>query len=116
MLKIKKEIRNIKRFEKIFNAFFKEGFGYYIRKLNIEERLKIKVRPGCKQGKKCFPKNLVRAFESCGGAFIKLGQLLSLRPDLIPKEYCDEFRKLQDNVRPFAYKDVKRRYAMEKSR
>jgi ubiquinone biosynthesis protein len=46
--------------------------------------------------------------EELSGAFIKLGQLLSLRPDLIPKEYCDEFSKLQDDVAPFNFIYVKR--------
>ena len=36
--------------------------------------------------------------EELGGAYIKLGQMLSLRPDLIPAAYCDEFGKLLDNV------------------
>ncbi|MFB6198914.1 MAG: AarF/ABC1/UbiB kinase family protein, partial [Halobacteriaceae archaeon] len=47
------------------------------------------------------PDQLKQLFEDLGGAFIKLGQLLSLRPDLIPKEYCDAFSELQDNVPPF---------------
>ncbi|MCX6708401.1 MAG: AarF/UbiB family protein, partial [Candidatus Woesearchaeota archaeon] len=40
------------------------------------------------------------SMEELGGAYIKLGQLLSIRPDLIPQEYCDEFAKLLDEVPP----------------
>lgn len=45
-------------------------------------------------------------FEELGGAFLKLAQLLSLRPDIIPKEFCDEFQKLQDHVSPIAFAQV----------
>ncbi len=42
----------------------------------------------------------VRAFIELGPAFIKLGQLLSARPDVLPEPYIDEFVKLQDEVPP----------------
>jgi ubiquinone biosynthesis protein len=47
------------------------------------------------------------AFEELGGTFIKLGQLLSIRPDLIPIEYCEELKKLQDDVDPISYDLIK---------
>ncbi|QJR16800.1 ubiquinone biosynthesis regulatory protein kinase UbiB [Usitatibacter palustris] len=42
-----------------------------------------------------------RAFESLGPVFVKFGQLLSVRPDLIPEDITTELAKLQDNVPPF---------------
>ncbi len=50
---------------------------------------------------KGLPVALREAMDELGGTFVKLGQLLSLRPDLIPNSFCSEFRKLQDNVKPF---------------
>ena len=41
-----------------------------------------------------------------GSAFIKIGQLLSARPDLIPKEWIKELTKLQDDVPQFSFKEV----------
>ncbi|MSR86407.1 AarF/ABC1/UbiB kinase family protein, partial [Candidatus Woesearchaeota archaeon] len=55
-----------------------------------------------------IPVRLRRVMENAGGAFVKVGQMLSLRSDLIPQEYCDEFAKLQDNVKPFPYIEVKK--------
>ncbi len=46
------------------------------------------------------------AFEQLGGAWIKLGQMLALRFDLLPAAYCDELFKLLNQVAPFPYSDV----------
>lgn len=46
-------------------------------------------------------------FEQLGPTFVKLGQLLSTRPDLIPEEFCEEFKKLQDQVAPVPYAEIK---------
>ena len=41
------------------------------------------------------------ALESLGPVFVKFGQLLSTRRDLLPPDYADEFARLQDRVPPF---------------
>ena len=46
------------------------------------------------------------AFEELGPTYIKLGQILSTRPDLIPMEFIQELSKLQDNVPRFSFKQV----------
>jgi predicted unusual protein kinase regulating ubiquinone biosynthesis (AarF/ABC1/UbiB family) len=46
---------------------------------------------------------LRQAFEFLGGTFIKVGQQLSMRVDLLPVELCDELGKLLDQVRPFKF-------------
>ncbi len=47
------------------------------------------------------------AFERLGGAWIKLGQMLALRYDILPAAYCDELFKLLNQVAPFPYEDVR---------
>lgn len=56
-----------------------------------------------------FPpdKTIKRFFEEAGGSFIKFGQLLALRVDILPKEYSLEMFDLLDNVKAFSYGDVK---------
>ncbi len=47
------------------------------------------------------------AFQHLGGAWIKLGQMLALRFDLLPASYCDELFKLLNQVAPFSYDEVR---------
>jgi ubiquinone biosynthesis protein len=48
------------------------------------------------------------AFEELGPTFVKFGQLLATRPDLIPGEYADEFKKFHDQVKPLDYSEIEK--------
>lgn len=63
--------------------------------------------------KKPKEKILRNFFEEAGGAFIKFGQLLALRIDILPKEYAIEMIGLFDNVEPFPYSEVERIFLQE---
>ncbi len=52
------------------------------------------------------PVRLRLAFETLGGAWIKFGQMLAMRFDLLPAAYCDELFKLLNQVQPFPYEQV----------
>jgi predicted unusual protein kinase regulating ubiquinone biosynthesis (AarF/ABC1/UbiB family) len=52
------------------------------------------------------PARMRLAFERLGGAWVKLGQMLALRFDLLPAAYCDELLKLLNAVEPFPYREV----------
>jgi ubiquinone biosynthesis protein len=54
--------------------------------------------------------------EKLGPTYVKFGQFLSIRPDLVPPEFCNEFRKLQDNVPPFSFAHVKKELEKELKR
>lgn len=53
------------------------------------------------------PEKLKGILEDCGSTFIKLGQIMSMRPDLLPKAYCDELTLLRSQVIPMPFADVK---------
>ena len=53
------------------------------------------------------PVRMRLAFEQLGGAWIKLGQMLALRFDLLPAAYCDELFRLLNQVAPFSYLEVR---------
>src|ERR1051325_4273867 len=55
------------------------------------------------------PLHLRQALEELGTTFIKLGQILSTRADLLPPEYLAELTKLQDSAAPVAFEDIQQR-------
>jgi len=54
------------------------------------------------------PEELANDLEQLGPTFIKLGQVLSTRPDLLPPAYLEALARLQDSVKPFPFADVQR--------
>src|SRR6185295_16361123 len=58
--------------------------------------------------KNCGPDDLVLDLEKMGPTFVKLGQILSSRADLLPEPYLRALSRLQDKVEPFPYADVER--------
>lgn len=100
-------VRDFKRISYIANVLVKNGLGHFVHEFNLKYHLPFSKKFK-KYNKPDSPEvRLRKVMEQLGGAYIKLGQLLSLRPDLVPEEYCKEFSKLQDSVRPFAYPQVK---------
>ena len=101
MFKIIKEVRDINRFRKILTVLFEEGFDFLLEKTKLMRKIAItrKLRERIEK-KKAFSveKRLRLTLERLGPIFIKFGQVLSVRPDLIPKSYIKELEKLQDRV------------------
>ena len=62
------------------------------------------------------PGRLREFFESIGGSFLKLGQMMALQPDLIPIEYCDELFDLLDRIPPFEFETAERIFREETKR
>jgi ubiquinone biosynthesis protein len=103
--------RHLKRYRQILAVLFKYGFGDLVDTLKIEEYLEIGLqmisRKRRDQVEKLTRSERVRmALEELGPTFVKLGQMLSTRPDLIPIEFIEELSKLQDDVPPFSYAEV----------
>ncbi len=104
--------RHLNRYREILSVLFKYGFGDIVETLKIEQYIEIGLqmisRKRREQIEKLSRAERVRmAVEELGPTFIKLGQILSTRPDLVPLEYSRELSKLQDHVPPFPYEEVR---------
>ncbi|MBI4149682.1 AarF/ABC1/UbiB kinase family protein [Candidatus Woesearchaeota archaeon] len=102
--RLSQDVKDIKRLEEILRILFSSGFGYLIDRLKLIHFLPLRhrVQRAKFRQREPNPARVRKLFEELGGTFIKLGQLLSLRPDLIPQEYSTEFAKLQDSVPAFS--------------
>jgi len=102
--------RHWQRYQEILQILIRNGFSFLI------ERLELPGLPLYRRFKKYddldetefanLPKRVVKVLSELGPTFIKLGQLLSTRVDLLPEEYLLELAKLQDNVPPVASQDA----------
>ncbi len=102
--------QSLKRFKEILSVFFAQGFGYLIDETPLKKHIPYRERIKktiIKDKDHTFPVRLRLAFEKLGPTFIKLGQILSLRPDLVPPEYIIEFEKMLDEVPTFSGKKAK---------
>ena len=103
--------RHINRYRQILTILFKYGFGNIIDLLKIDQYLEIGLQMISNHRRerveKLTPQERVRLiFEELGPTFIKFGQILSTRPDLIPLTYIAELENLQDNIPSFSFSQV----------
>ncbi|MFC1855147.1 ABC1 kinase family protein [Thermodesulfobacteriota bacterium] len=102
MFRINQTYRNINRLRHILIVFIKHGFYRFIEDMDLVSLIPLINRLRKKDEKEvetsAIPKRLRMVFEELGPAFVKLGQMLSTRPDLVPADFVIEFKKLQDEA------------------
>jgi ubiquinone biosynthesis protein len=108
---ISRTYRHLNRYRQILSILFKYGFGDLLEMLKIDQYLEIGLqmiseKRAERTDRRTQSERLRLALEELGPTYIKLGQILSTRPDLIPVEFIDELTKLQNEVPPFAFNEV----------
>jgi len=107
--KIFRGYSKINRYRTIIQTLLTYGFDDLVDRLNIENYLKLGKKFYSKRWKKeniasfSRPQRIRMVLEDLGPTFIKLGQILSMKPDIIPVSYIEEFKKLQDKATPFPF-------------
>lgn len=102
-------LNHISRYREVANVLIKHGFGFLFDQVSLRNILGFWKAQQVREDepeKFTRPQHLRLALEELGPTYVKLGQLLSIRPDLLPADYILELEKLQNSVPPFAFSEV----------
>ena len=101
-------VRDLNRLREVATVLIKHGFGMLVSGVDA---------PGIVRSRESSPvptpDRLVTAIQELGPTFVKLGQVLSTRPDILPPDYIAALEKLQDDVNPLPFHDIEERLGEE---
>ncbi len=113
LLTLPHTVRSAHRLREILAVLVRHGFGELVQQLGLQSwalgmaRLVRLRRDEDGMASYSVEERIRMCFEELGPAFVKLGQVLATRPDLIPMSLVNELRKLQDDVPPFPLEEVR---------
>jgi len=107
-------LRQIERTKSIVTVLVKNGFDDIVSAMGVEKYIKFSIPKNSQKELKLSRSERIRkTVEGLGPSFIKMAQILSTRPDLIPLELADEFSKLQDDVEAMPFAQMRSRFVEE---
>ena len=107
---LNKRIRHFNRYQDIIRAMIHHGFGSIAEELGLADMLPFGgkwIFEGKNVKEKPAGERIRLILEELGPTYIKLGQMMSTRPDIIPSTIILELEKLQDKVREISFDEVK---------
>lgn len=106
-----KLMRNLSRSQEIVSVFVRQGFGDLLQRSGVAQYFRAAPGPDEVEGDRerltTSAARFRQALDELGGAFVKLGQLLSTRPDILPPNWIEELSHLQDEVRAVDFSQLK---------
>jgi len=103
--------RKIGRLSEIGQVAVRHGFGYFFERHRLTDLLpwtaRVEADPAAQAIGSERGRHLREMLDELGPTFVKFGQLLSTRPDVVPPDIVAELRSLQDDVRPFPFAQVR---------
>jgi ubiquinone biosynthesis protein len=102
-------VRHLRRYQHIGATFMRHGFGFAINQLQpaLRNRLgRMKTTP-MRVPAEALAEHFRLALEELGPTFVKFGQVLSTRPDLLPPAFITELSRLQDAVPPEPWEEIR---------
>src|SRR6266568_3120137 len=105
--------RNLGRLSEIAQVMVRHGFGYFLEAHKLTDLLpgrsaEARLAAAQETGASARGAHLRDLLDELGPTFVKFGQLLSTRPDIVPPDIITELRGLQDDVRPFPFEQAER--------
>ncbi len=95
-----RSVSDLTRLQRVARVLVRHGLGWVITGIDL---------PGLPSGgatEEATPERVTRALTELGPTFVKLGQVLSTRNDVLPDAYCEAFTKLQDDVGPLPFAEI----------
>ena len=105
---ISKTIKNAGRLKTIVSVFAKHGFANVAEQIKLGRFILERLSSSDDIEHFTMPERVRMSFEELGPTFVKLGQLLASRPDLVPREFVEEFGRLHDQVQPLPFSEIKK--------
>ena len=110
-------LRNLKRWNQIIQVLVSHGFAGFLREIGLGDAAaavldRVLLRKEAELIRLPTPVRLRRAMEELGPTFIKLGQVLSTRRDLVPDEWAAEFAKLQSDCPKVPFDEIRKQLEM----
>lgn len=105
---------HLARYRQIADVLLSHGLGWIVSATGLERFLPHRIH--LRSEAPTPPQRFRLALEELGASFIKFGQFLSTRPDLLPPDYQIELSKLQDDAPPIASDSARERIEMELGR
>lgn len=102
-----KTLKNAARLRTIVGVFAKHGFYKVAERINLGQYIMERWMTANYENYSTAER-IRMSFEELGPTFVKLGQLLATRPDLVPDEYVIEFSKLHANVQPLPFEVIQK--------
>lgn len=118
---LERSVRHHQRYQQIAKVFLRHGFGFLFEYLGAEwaprrGASRSDEQPAAPVTQQDLPAHFRQALEELGPTFVKLGQVISTRPDLLPPSYVAELSKLQDAVPPAPWEAIQAVIAAELGR
>jgi ubiquinone biosynthesis protein len=102
---MKIDAQHLQRYKQLARLLWKYGRSDLVSQMGIEDDGSM---PPSSPEQAALPAQLADDLEAMGPTFVKVGQVLSSRPDLLPDAYLKSLSRLQDDVKPFPYAEVER--------
>src|SRR6185295_6754235 len=99
-MKITMSADHLTRYRQIAALLWKYGRSDLVRQMGIDDSLD---RSQCEGAAGVAPEQLTDDLEAMGPTYVKVGQVLASRPDLLPAPHLKALARLQDAVKPFPY-------------
>jgi ubiquinone biosynthesis protein len=116
-LNIRRRFRHFLRYRQITRVFLKHGLGYLIQRVGMEKYVpfpsRYKVQKCERESDYCMADKLTHALMELGPTFVKFGQVLSTRADILSPSFIAELERLQDKVSPVSIDEIKEQIARE---